>query len=81
MPERGLVPCFAIVRLDDWPVDEAGSLPVNARDRVTVTKVVWDEAEADQEVARLNASAARSGRANVTHYFSMATRARTPLPL
>jgi len=57
-------PAFAIVRIDaDVQNDE---------DRFTVTRVVWDEAFADSEVARLNELNAPKG----ARYFWQATRAQ-----
>ena len=41
---------FAIVRLDDFQDSE-----VDVRNRVTVKRIVWDQAEAEAEVERLNA--------------------------
>jgi hypothetical protein len=57
------VPAFAIVRID---VDIE-----NDEDRFTVTRIVWDEAFADSEVARLNELNAAKG----ARYFWQATRA------
>jgi hypothetical protein len=56
-------PAFAIVRIDaDVEHDE---------DRFTVTRIVWDEAFAESEVARLNELNSDKGAA----YFWQATRA------
>lgn len=56
-------PAFAIVRIDaDVGQDE---------DRFTVTRIVWDEAFAESEVARLNELNSDKG----ATYFWQATRA------
>ena len=56
-------PAFAIVRIDaDVQNDE---------DRFTVTRVVWDQAFAESEVARLNELNSDKG----ARYFWQATRA------
>lgn len=57
-------PAFAIVRIDsDLQSDE---------DRFTVTRVVWDQAFAESEVARLN----ELNRDKGAHYFWQSTRAQ-----
>ena len=57
-------PAFAIIRIDaDVKGDEH---------RFTVTRIVWDQALADSEVARLNELNAAKG----AHYFWQATRAQ-----
>lgn len=54
---------FAIVRLDDFQGPD-----VDLRNRVSVKRIVWDQAEAEAEVERL------SGLTEGVRYFWQATR-------
>lgn len=63
---RGKEQCFAIVRVDDFALRDA-----KVENAITVKAIVWDQDEAEREVARLNELNADKG----CHYFWQASRA------
>jgi hypothetical protein len=58
--------CFAIVRVDEWAVGQA-----KVENDITVKMIVWDQLEAEREVARLNQLNGPKG----CHYFWRTSRA------
>ncbi len=57
---------YAIIRVDEF---QGPDCPVN--DKVAVKEIVWTEAEADQEVDRLNSLPSKP---KETYYYSQVTR-------